>query len=173
MLAGVFIFIAGVLAWTAVEYLIHGVLGHRLRTFVTPLHRAHHEDPRAVFALGAWIPTALVLIVGLAMFGTAPGMIFFGGIAAGFVAYEYLHYRMHFAKPASVLEARLRARHLGHHEARPDAVFGVTTRLWDVVLGSEPTAAEMKELSKIGARVPPLKGRSNLGRLLRSDRTAG
>ena len=47
-----------------VEYVIHGVLGHAHRTFVTGLHEVHHRDPRAVFALGAWIPTAVVLIGG-------------------------------------------------------------------------------------------------------------
>ncbi len=172
MVAGVFAFIAGVFAWTMVEYLIHGVLAHRYRTFVTPMHGAHHRDPHAVFAIGAWIPTAVVLFGGFAMFGAAPGMIFFSGIAAGFAGYEYLHYRIHFARPASRLEARLRARHLAHHAGKPDAIFGVTTRLWDVVIGSEPEAAEMRELAETGARIAPLTGRSNLGRLFRSDSSA-
>jgi dihydroceramide fatty acyl 2-hydroxylase len=172
MVAGVFIFMAGVFAWTMVEYLIHGVLAHAHRTFVTPMHGVHHRDPHAVFAIGAWIPTAIVLLGGFAMFGAAPGMIFLGGIAAGFAGYEYLHYRIHFARPASALEARLSARHLAHHVGAPDAIFGVTTRLWDVVLGSEPNAVEMRELAELGARVAPLDGRSNLGRLIRSQRIA-
>ena len=82
MLLDALIFIAGVFAWTIVEYVIHGVLGHAHRTFVTGLHEAHHRDPRAVFALGAWIPTAVVLIGALAWFGWAPGVIFYGGIGA-------------------------------------------------------------------------------------------
>jgi len=50
MLADTFIFAAGVFTWTLLEYVIHGVLGHAHRTFVTRLHEVHHRDPRAVFA---------------------------------------------------------------------------------------------------------------------------
>ena len=56
MLFDTLIFAAGLFAWTIVEYVIHGVLGHAHRTFVTELHNVHHRDPRAVFAMGAWIP---------------------------------------------------------------------------------------------------------------------
>jgi dihydroceramide fatty acyl 2-hydroxylase len=168
MLPDAIVFIAGLFAWTLVEYVIHGVLGHARRTFVTPLHDVHHRDPRAVFALGAWIPTAVVLAGAWAMFGIAPGVIFYGGIVTGFAAYEYVHYRIHFARPASAIEARLRARHLAHHMGEPDAIFGVTTRIWDVVFGTEPQAERMRELAAAGARVAPLSGRSNLGRMIRS-----
>ena len=71
MLIEVLIFAAGLFAWTLIEYVIHGVLGHAHRTFVTPLHDVHHRDPRAVFALGAWIPTAVVLAGAIAWFGLA------------------------------------------------------------------------------------------------------
>jgi sterol desaturase/sphingolipid hydroxylase (fatty acid hydroxylase superfamily) len=159
---------AGLFAWTLLEYIIHGVLAHSHRTFVTPLHNEHHVDPRAVFAMRAWIPTTIVLLVLLTIFGMAPAMTFLFGIVAGFAVYEYLHYRIHFAAPASAVEARLRARHLAHHMKEPDAIFGVTTRIWDVVFGSEPTPERMRELAEAGASVPPLSGSSNLGRAIRS-----
>jgi dihydroceramide fatty acyl 2-hydroxylase len=168
MLLDALIFAAGLFAWTLVEYVIHGVLGHAHRTFVTPLHDVHHRDPRAVFALGAWIPTAVLLAGALAWFGFAPGVIFYGGIVCGFAIYEYVHYRIHFAIPASGIEARLRARHLAHHTREPDAIFGVTTRIWDVVFGTEPAPDRMRELAAAGARVAPLAGSSNLGRVVRS-----
>jgi dihydroceramide fatty acyl 2-hydroxylase len=168
MLVDALVFAAGLFAWTLVEYVIHGVLGHAHRTFVTPLHNVHHRDPRAVFALGAWIPTAVVLAAAWAMFGTAPGVIFYFGIVCGFAAYEHLHYRIHFAEPSCAIEERLRARHIAHHLSEPDAIFGVTTRLWDVVFGSEPQPVRMRELAAAGARVAPLSGYSNLGGLLRS-----
>src|SRR5713101_3046348 len=128
MLVDAILFAAGVFAWTIVEYVIHGVLGHAHRTFVTGLHDVHHRDPRAVFALGAWIPTAVVLAGAIAWFGLAPGVIFYGGIVCGFGVYEYVHYRIHFAAPSCGFEERLRARHLAHHTREPDAIFGVTTR---------------------------------------------
>ena len=50
----------------------------------------------------------------------------------------------------------------------PDAIFGVTTRIWDVVFGSEPPPERMRELAAAGASVAPLSGSSNLGRAIRS-----
>jgi len=128
----------------------------------------HHRDPRAVFALGAWIPTALVLVGMIAWFGLDAGVIFYGGIVCGFAIYEYVHYRIHFVKPTSGVEERLRARHLAHHAGEPDAIFGVTSRIWDVVFGTEPSAERMQKLADVGARVAPLSGQSNLGRVIRS-----
>jgi sterol desaturase/sphingolipid hydroxylase (fatty acid hydroxylase superfamily) len=172
MLVDALAFVGGLFAWTIVEYVIHGVLGHAHRTFVTGLHEVHHRDPHAVFALGAWIPTAVVLAGAISWFGLAPGVIFYGGIVCGFGVYEYLHYRIHFASPASELEARLRARHLAHHTREPDAIFGVTTRIWDVVFGTEPSPERMRELAAAGARVAVLSGPSNLERVIRSRITA-
>ena len=167
MLADALIFAAGVFVWTLLEYVIHGVLGHARRTFVSGLHEVHHRDPRAVFALGSWIPVAMVIVGGWVLFGAAAGVIFLGGVAAGFAGYELVHYRIHFSKPACALEARMRARHLAHHFKEPDAIFGVTTRLWDVVFGTEPEAGRMRELATVGNGIAPLSGRSNLGRVIR------
>ncbi|HEY2665076.1 MAG TPA: sterol desaturase family protein [Candidatus Binataceae bacterium] len=164
----VFAFLAGLFGWTLVEYVIHGVLGHAHRTFVTQLHDVHHRDPHAVFALGAWIPTAIVLAGAIAFFGLAPGVVFYGGIVCGFAVYEYVHYRIHFVSPANAVEERLRTRHLAHHASEPDAIFGVTSRIWDVVFGTEPEPERMRELAAIGGRVAPLAGHSNLGRAIRS-----
>lgn len=164
----IFVFVAGLFAWTLVEYVIHGVLGHAHRTFVTPLHDGHHRDPHAVFAMGAWIPIVVVLIGAWAMFGLAPGVVFYGGIVCGFAVYEYLHYRIHFVSPANAVEKRLRARHLAHHAGEPDAIFGVTSRIWDVVFGTEPEPERMRELEAVGGRVAPLAGPSNLARVIRS-----
>jgi len=169
MLADAVIFAAGVFAWTLLEYVIHGVLGHAHRTFVSGLHEVHHRDPRAVFALGAWVPVAVVLAGGFAFFGAAAGVIFLGGVAAGFAGYEFVHYRIHFSRPVCALEEGLRARHLAHHFKEPDAIFGVTTRLWDVVFGTEPAADRMRVLADVGKAIAPLSGRSNLGRVIRGD----
>jgi sterol desaturase/sphingolipid hydroxylase (fatty acid hydroxylase superfamily) len=169
MLVDALIFAAGMFAWTLLEYVIHGVLGHAHRTFVTRLHEVHHRDPRAVFALGAWVPVVVVIGVAWWIFGAAPGVIFLGGAAAGFGGYEFFHYRFHFSTPACALEGRLRERHLAHHFREPDAIFGVTTRLWDVVFGTEPEANRMRVLASAGKQIEPLSGRSNLGRVIRGD----
>ena len=125
----------------------------------------HHRDPRAVFAMGAWIPTAVVLAGAYAWFGLAAGGDFLRrNRRSGFAVYEYRPLPDSFRDALRyAVEARLRARHLAHHAARPDAIFGVTTPIWDVVFGTEPEPERMRELAAAGARVAPLVGPSNLG----------
>jgi hypothetical protein len=158
---------AGLLAWTLLEYVIHGTLAHAHRTFVTPMHYVHHHDPSRVFALRAWPWVAIVWFGGLAWRGLSPAMIFLSGLLMGFALYEFMHYRYHFAKPSSAVEARLRARHLAHHVRAANYWFGVTTPLWDQLLGSEPPAPQRAELEAAGARVAPMLCRSNLERVER------
>ena len=159
------IFLAGLFAWTFVEYLIHAWLSHTFETFATPLHAVHHRDPRAVFTIGAWIPSALIYLGGIAIFGAAPGMIFFTGMVAGFVAYEAIHYRIHFRAPRNRLEAYLRTRHLVHHQRNPNISFGVSSQLWDIVFSTEPTGAEKARLCASVADSPPMTGPSNVHKL--------
>jgi sterol desaturase/sphingolipid hydroxylase (fatty acid hydroxylase superfamily) len=159
------IFVCGLFAWTFVEYLIHAWLSHTFKTFATPLHEEHHRDPRAVFAIGAWIPIGVAWLGGLALFGWGPGMIFFSGMVAGFAAYEAIHYRIHFCNPLSAAEAGRRSRHLVHHYREPNASFGVTSSLWDLVFGTELLGPAMKQLCDSTATIRPLDGPSNLHEL--------
>ncbi len=152
---------AGLFAWTLLEYAIHGWMGHRLRTFVTPVHAVHHHDPHAVFALGAWLPALAALLVGLAC-GARSFSLIYGGLLAGFAGYEALHYRIHFCAPCCRAEARLRTRHLIHHYCAPTLCWGVTTGLWDRVFATEPGAGVAGRMGTEVARIAPLDGRSNL-----------
>lgn len=155
-------FAFGVFGWTLVEYVIHGLLSHRFRTFATPLHEAHHRDPHAVFTVGAWLPLATVTAALLALSGLNPATVFWLGMMTGFAAYEVEHYRIHFREPLCSFEARLRARHLAHHRRVPDAWFGVTSRLWDRVFSSEPAPGRRAELEASAAITRPLSGATNI-----------
>lgn len=161
MLLGALSFGFGLFAWTLLEYVIHGPLSHLWATPVAPLHDVHHRDPHAVFTVGAWIPTAVIYLALLATFAIRPATVFLTGLVAGFAAYEWIHYRIHFARPASRFEARLRARHLAHHFSAPDACFGVSSALWDRAFGTEPAPARMRALEESVASIAPLTGRSN------------
>jgi sterol desaturase/sphingolipid hydroxylase (fatty acid hydroxylase superfamily) len=154
------LFIAGLLGWTFVEYAIHGWMGHRFATFVSPLHSVHHCDPRAVFALGAWLPALLPILIGAAR-GASGWTIFYAGLLTGFATYEVLHYRMHFRAPACRAEACLRTRHLVHHYCSPALNFGVTTPLWDCVFKTSASSANAALAARV-ASVAPLEGNSNL-----------
>jgi sterol desaturase/sphingolipid hydroxylase (fatty acid hydroxylase superfamily) len=160
MLSVIVAFGAGLFAWTLLEYAIHGWLGHRFRTFVTPIHGKHHRNPHAVFAMRAWVPSAVPLGILYAILGWSAPTIFYSGIICGFVTYEAVHYRVHFASRLTRWESGLRVHHLAHHMAKPERCFGVTTRLWDRVFG---TAWKIPDpVRQAIGQVPPLTGPSNL-----------
>lgn len=153
----------GLLVWPLIEYGVHGVLAHRFRTFVTPLHGVHHKQPRAVFTSPlAWVPaTLLVAVLAVSVAGTGPGIAFAGGALAGFFRYEYVHWRIHFRLPRNNREARRRAHHLAHHYCDPRCYHGVTTRFWDRVFGTLPSSWE-RDYARVATR-PALGGPSNFG----------
>ena len=149
-------------SWSLVEYTIHGVLSHRLRTFVSPLHWGHHRTPAAVFTSPlAWVPTAAAVFALSASFaGLAAGTAFTLGLLAGFCHYEHVHWRIHFRVPRNARQERLRAHHLAHHFVNPQAYYGVTSDFWDRALRSLPQTWESDYAR--GAAQPPIEGPSNL-----------
>jgi len=152
----------GILAWTLIEYAVHGPLSHGWKTFVSPLHWRHHRQPRNVFTSPlAAIPVAASLFAAsAAIVGPAYAGVFVGSIVAGFIHYEYAHWRIHFRTPRSERERRLRSHHLAHHFTNPRAYWGVTTRIWDRAFGTLP--ASWKDDCAKFDRMEPLTGPSNL-----------
>ena len=65
----------------------------------------------------------------------------FTGIASGYLAYDCLHYCMHHGSAHGAL-APLRRAHLHHHFRMPDAGFGISSPLFDILLGSGPAKLE-------------------------------
>jgi len=132
--------IAGLAAWTLIEYLAHRYAFHRLPV-IERMHHNHHEDPRAligspvwlsfmIFALGVF-PT-LWLALG-ATFATAVG----AGLVVGYLWYLVVHHGVHHwnIDERSWLYAA-RMRHLLHHYRSDQCSFGVTTGFWDYVFGT-------------------------------------
>ena len=160
-------FVLGLFAWTFIEYVIHGFLSHIYATFATRFHAGHHRDPHSVFTAGLWGPIAVASAIIFGLCGLTPATTVWLGITTGFVGYELLHYRIHFARPLCALEDRMRTRHLAHHFREPALIFGVTNNLWDRALGTEPNAARLAELRDSVAAISPLTGPSNLRLVIR------
>jgi sterol desaturase/sphingolipid hydroxylase (fatty acid hydroxylase superfamily) len=136
--------ILGFAAWPAVEYLVHGVLSHRFRTFVTPLHMGHHKNPRGVLtAPVAWVPAAALIWGALVLgFGVPLATAGIAGLLLGFARYERFHWRVHFDTPKSERERILFAHHLAHHYRDAKNYHGVTTRFFDRLMGTLPDRCE-------------------------------
>jgi sterol desaturase/sphingolipid hydroxylase (fatty acid hydroxylase superfamily) len=167
MLLLVLMFALGLFAWTFIEYTIHGILSHLFTTFATPFHAGHHRDPHSVFTAGMWAPVAIMSAIIFGIFGLTPATAIWLGMVTGFLSYELFHYRIHFARPICALEDRMRTRHLAHHLRAPDQIFGVTNRIWDRILGSEPDAARLAEMRASVAKTQPLTGRTNFRFVIR------
>jgi dihydroceramide fatty acyl 2-hydroxylase len=161
MVDSIAIFILGLFAWTFIEYVVHGWLSHTFSTFVTAIHDVHHRDAHAIFTIGAWLPIAILWTAGIALFWFDSGMVFFTGAVTGFIAYETIHYRIHFSQPLCAIEERLGARHLMHHRGAPNRYFGVTLPLWDLIFATEPQSG-MDRLRAAVSDTARLSDRTNI-----------
>jgi sterol desaturase/sphingolipid hydroxylase (fatty acid hydroxylase superfamily) len=134
--------LAGVLAWSLSEYLIHRYLFHfvprsRLGVALAYLsHGVHHAYPRdphrLVLPLIVSVPIGAVLFA-LAIWYGPPAFALLAGFALGYLAYDLIHYRVHAYEADSGVFKWLRRYHFQHHFSVPDRQFGVSTPIWDYI----------------------------------------
>jgi len=131
-------FLIGLLMFTLVEYSFHRWLFHQPVPLFEPGHRKHHLDPLGHDSLPFFLPPVLVLLLaGLFTLVLPNGfaLLLAGGIAAGYAAYGLSHVAIHATRFRHPLARRWAASHHVHH-FHPDCNFGVTTPLWDILLGT-------------------------------------
>lgn len=122
----------GVFAWTLYEYVIHRVSHYA--PLLRDIHNLHHDDQRAYIAVH---PLATLAMYGL--FWLAFGLqseALAVGFSIGYIAYAAAHTLFHYARivPGSMLFA-LKRHHALHHTFG-EVNFGVTTKIWDKLLGT-------------------------------------
>jgi len=133
----------GLAAWTLTEYILHRWVFHFQPSNPTaarwyyPVHQLHHdvqEWDRLVAPLLLSLPLgALFFVVFSMLLGWPTVLPAFGGFVVGYLAYDYIHFYTHFARPKTALGRGLRRRHLQHHHAFHDRWYGVSSPLWDYV----------------------------------------
>jgi sterol desaturase/sphingolipid hydroxylase (fatty acid hydroxylase superfamily) len=141
----------GVLAWTLLEYVLHRWVFHfpfsgeseTQRDVGYLIHGVHHDYPwdrdRLVMPPLLSIPLALLLgEIFWHLLGAHAFFPFFAGLVAGYVWYDLSHYAIHHRKPRTALGRYVRQHHLVHHFGPPGQGYGVTSPLWDLVLGTMP-----------------------------------
>jgi sterol desaturase/sphingolipid hydroxylase (fatty acid hydroxylase superfamily) len=133
------LYAAGVFAWTLMEYVFHRWMYHMGLPITTEGHEKHHQDPTAYIAMPAivtpllFLPIWAVFSAWLHIAGFASVM---GGFFGGFIAYSFMHHSLHHYKMPIPWLRHLQSQHRIHH-ALPESNFGVTTRFWDRVFGTE------------------------------------
>ena len=172
--------LAGATAWTFTEYATHrwvlhgpfsGNSSHSGWLKQIPLgrvHANHHRDPNWSVLWGRAAGHAAMAMTGAAgaraLMMAAPGLptaaVAAAGAAwsAGYSTYDIVHHRLHHRAPRTALGTRMRQRHFRHHFARSRTNLGVTTGVWDRLLGTEadprpvrvPSAAAPPWLERLG-----------------------
>jgi sterol desaturase/sphingolipid hydroxylase (fatty acid hydroxylase superfamily) len=131
--------VAGGLSWTAIEYLLHRWVLHRIPPF-RDWHAQHHAHPGALIGTPTWLSAPLFLglwaaIAHAASRSVAGGLV--AGLMTGYLAYTLIHDAAHHrvARPGSWLH-RTKVRHALHHRPGIDGHYGVSSGLWDRVFGT-------------------------------------
>jgi sterol desaturase/sphingolipid hydroxylase (fatty acid hydroxylase superfamily) len=143
--AGIVAGLAGLFAWTAIEYGLHRWVLHRIEPFKR-MHDAHHASPSAFIGTPTWFSAALFLAAWAVLAAELPRSVAAGlaaGLMLGYLAYTLIHDAVHHrrARPGSWLQ-RAKLRHALHHRPGSQSNFGVSTGLWDRVMGTADTAGE-------------------------------
>jgi hypothetical protein len=104
------------------------------------VHGVHHDYPndstRLVMPPSVSIPLAAAFFA-LFRWSLGPGAFAaFAGFSAGYLAYDTIHFATHHASVQSPLAHMLRRHHFRHHYADSRRDFGVSSPLWDILLGS-------------------------------------
>jgi len=131
---------AGVLAFSLIEYCVHRFLLHHVSP-LREMHAEHHDHPAALVGTPTWATVALVAVLVFlplwwqAGLNVACGLSF--GLIVSYLAYGLLHHAIHHwpTRKGSYLHWAKRW-HGKHHQARQYCNFGVTTAFWDHVFGT-------------------------------------
>ena len=137
------LFVAGVLLWTLMEYLIHrfsfhftprGRIGVILAYLIHGVHHAYPEDHRRWItppSVSFPIAVALYLVFNLVLGKFLAPLA--SGIAIGYLLYDLMHYWLHRGNIQSRIGRHLRSHHMQHHYSSPERRFGVSSPFWDHV----------------------------------------
>jgi len=140
--------LTGLFLWTVTEYVLHrwvfhfypkSEFGQRIH-FI--FHGVHHDYPndskRLVLPPSASIPMALALYF-LFLYLLPAGTIyaFYTGFLIGYLIYDMTHYALHHANFKSPFWKKLKQHHMLHHYSDSTKGYGVSSALWDKILGSD------------------------------------
>lgn len=147
----------GVFFWTFIEYFMHRFLFHiddhlpdhqaaLLLHFL--LHGIHHYLPMDRLRL-VMPPTLFALLSGpflkLAhvLFPTAHANCVIAGSYSMYIVYDCMHYALHHTKLPQYLRG-MKVYHLQHHWKNYELGFGVTSRMWDIIMNTQLQADTLR-----------------------------
>ena len=139
--------VGGIITWTITEYVLHRYIFHYHPTsefgkkihFI--FHGIHHDYPRDRLRLVMPPSVSLPLATGFfflfrALIEGPQLYVFFGAFLTGYLIYDMFHYAIHHLEVKGKLWNTLKTHHLKHHYNDPEKGFGVSSPIWDVIVGS-------------------------------------
>ncbi len=153
--------IAGLFVWTFTEYFLHRFVFHYEprsdwgKRFHWMFHGVHHDYPsdplRLVMVPGISLPLgAAFYFLFHAVLGAPVVYPFMAGFFIGYLIYDTTHYAVHHFPIKGKVFGTLRELHMRHHFQQPDRGFGVSSPLWDHILGT--TMARHKASGETGGQ---------------------
>ncbi len=128
----------GIFLFSFIEYSFHRWLFHGSVKIMAQGHRAHHENPLGYDSLPFFLPALILLVLAGLFLLFMPAKYAFlltGTICISYVTYGLSHFFIHHHHFHNVLARNWAANHHIHHH-HVNTNFGVTTPLWDIVLGT-------------------------------------
>jgi 4-hydroxysphinganine ceramide fatty acyl 2-hydroxylase len=155
LLSDVLLFLAGMLAFTLVEYIIHRFIFHfnatseKQREVQYSIHGVHHQFPKDKDRLVMPPVISIVLAAGFyflfRLIFSEQGLMFFAGFSSGYSLYLLIHYAVHRFRPPKNFFRFWWKHHSLHHYYESEGFFSVSFPFWDIVFGTMPK----KELRSI------------------------
>lgn len=138
---------SGAFAFSFVEYALHRWAFHSTSLLSGELHASHHHHPRQPSALPFWSSamSAPVFFWLLTQWLSAFVAHFvLCGFFAAYFGYGVVHHLQHSVRIKDIPLRWLRRKWAAHavHHGREDVNFGVTTSIWDRLLGTYRAVAK-------------------------------
>ena len=141
------LFILGIAVWTLTEYTLHRFIFHfefksefgaRIH-FI--FHGVHHDYPndsrRLVMPPSVSVPLAIIFyIIFLLILGPFYVAPFFVGFIIGYLCYDMTHYAVHHFNMHNRIWLAIKNHHMKHHYQDSTKGFGVSSPVWDEVMGT-------------------------------------
>lgn len=140
-------FLFGLFIWSLTEYVLHKHVFHFVPKSKWGLrlhfifHGVHHDYPmdrlRLVMPPAASLLLAAFFYFFFSLFFEGVNLYsFFGGFLLGYLIYDMTHYAIHHLNWKHPLFVKVKKHHMMHHYYDSTKGFGVSSSLWDRILGS-------------------------------------